>query len=94
MLESKAKTAGKKLGILNKVKRYFTPEQLLILYQGQVRSSMESAAFHGTALPMMTYGSEAWSLTMGLIRRRWKELCSEYIYVIKSGMRRSVEIPE
>ncbi|CAH2244878.1 jg23087 [Pararge aegeria aegeria] len=40
-IESKAKTAGKKLGILNKVKRYFTPEQLLTLYQAQVRSCME-----------------------------------------------------
>ncbi|CAH2243564.1 jg12875 [Pararge aegeria aegeria] len=40
-VESKAKTAGKKLGILNKVKRYFTPEQLLTLYQAQVRSCME-----------------------------------------------------
>ena len=40
-IESKAETAGKKLGILNKVKRYFSPEQLLILYQAQVRSCME-----------------------------------------------------
>ncbi|CAH2226749.1 jg805, partial [Pararge aegeria aegeria] len=36
-----AKTAGKKLGILNKVKRYITPKQLLTLYQAQVRSCME-----------------------------------------------------
>ncbi|CAH2234126.1 jg5827 [Pararge aegeria aegeria] len=34
-IESKAKTAGKKLGILNKVKRYFAPEQLLTLYQAK-----------------------------------------------------------
>ncbi|CAH2209118.1 jg20570 [Pararge aegeria aegeria] len=32
---------GKKLGILNNVKRYFTPEQFLTLYQAQVRSCME-----------------------------------------------------
>ncbi|CAH2234379.1 jg23681 [Pararge aegeria aegeria] len=45
-IESKAKTAGTKLagtklGILNKVKRYLTPEQYLTLYQAQVRSCME-----------------------------------------------------
>ncbi|CAH2217294.1 jg22198 [Pararge aegeria aegeria] len=40
-IESRAKTAGKKLGNLNMVKRYFTPEQLLTLYQSQVRSCME-----------------------------------------------------
>ncbi|CAH2218321.1 jg23594 [Pararge aegeria aegeria] len=33
--------AGKKHDILNKVKRYFTTKQLLILYQAQVRSCME-----------------------------------------------------
>ena len=33
--------AAKKLGILAKVRRYFTPEQLLKLYQAQVRSCME-----------------------------------------------------
>ncbi|CAH2243450.1 jg9366 [Pararge aegeria aegeria] len=37
----KLKLLAKKLGILNKVKRYFTPEQLLTLYQAQVRSCME-----------------------------------------------------
>ncbi|CAH2232923.1 jg12426 [Pararge aegeria aegeria] len=45
-------------------------------------------------LPVMTYGSETWSLTMGFIRRlrvtqrameSWQ--CWEYPYVIKSGMR-------
>lgn len=40
-IEEKAKTAAKKLGILFKVRRYFTPEQLLRLYQAQVRSCME-----------------------------------------------------
>ncbi|CAH2090623.1 unnamed protein product [Euphydryas editha] len=40
-IESKAKTAAKKLGILSKVRRYFTSEQLLQLYQAQVRSCME-----------------------------------------------------
>ncbi|CAH2217778.1 jg19661 [Pararge aegeria aegeria] len=46
-----AKTAGKKLGILNKVKRYFTPEELLTLYQAQVRSCMEYCSHlrHGSA---------------------------------------------
>ncbi|XP_047997328.1 uncharacterized protein LOC125234949 [Leguminivora glycinivorella] len=40
-IESKAQTAARKLGILNKVKRYFTPGQLLKLYKAQVRSCME-----------------------------------------------------
>ncbi|CAH2218036.1 jg22219 [Pararge aegeria aegeria] len=40
-IESKAKVAAKKLGILNKVRRYFTPGQRLALYQAQVRTSME-----------------------------------------------------
>ncbi|XP_063378573.1 uncharacterized protein LOC134665528 [Cydia fagiglandana] len=40
-IESKAQTAARKLGVLNKVKRYFTPGQLLTLYKAQVRSCME-----------------------------------------------------
>ncbi|XP_049886813.1 uncharacterized protein LOC126381362 [Pectinophora gossypiella] len=40
-IESKAQTAAKKLGILNRVKRYFSPGQLLTLYKAQVRSCME-----------------------------------------------------
>ncbi|CAH2251936.1 jg13822 [Pararge aegeria aegeria] len=40
-IESKAKVAAKKLGILNKVRRYFTPGQRLALYQAQVRTCME-----------------------------------------------------
>ncbi|XP_063362860.1 uncharacterized protein LOC134651689 [Cydia amplana] len=40
-IESRAKTAAKKLGVLFKVRRYFTPNQLLSLYQAQVRSCME-----------------------------------------------------
>ncbi|CAH2232972.1 jg8289 [Pararge aegeria aegeria] len=42
--------SGKKLGILNKVKRYFTPGQLLALYQVQVRSCM---VVHGVLHPFM-----------------------------------------
>ena len=40
-IEAKAQVAAKKLGILAKVRRYFTPDQLLKLYQAQVRSCME-----------------------------------------------------
>ena len=40
-IESMALTASKKLGIISKVRRYFTPEQLLKLYTAQVRSCME-----------------------------------------------------
>lgn len=40
-IEAKAQLAAKKLGILNKVRQYFTPRQLLDLYQAQVRSCVE-----------------------------------------------------
>ncbi|XP_045491040.1 uncharacterized protein LOC123690909 [Colias croceus] len=40
-IESKAQVAAKKLGILAKVRHYFTPEQLHELYQAQVRSCVE-----------------------------------------------------
>lgn len=40
-IESRAQTAAKKMDVLSKVKRYFTPEQLLTLYKAQVRSCME-----------------------------------------------------
>ncbi|CAK1603403.1 unnamed protein product [Parnassius mnemosyne] len=40
-IESKAKAAARKLGVLAKVRRYFTPGQLLTLYKAQVRSCME-----------------------------------------------------
>ncbi|XP_050563537.1 uncharacterized protein LOC126912962 [Spodoptera frugiperda] len=40
-IEAKAHLAAKKLGILAKVRQYFTQEQLLKLYQAQVRSCME-----------------------------------------------------
>ncbi|CAH2216719.1 jg26030 [Pararge aegeria aegeria] len=46
-IESKAKVAAKKLGILNKVRRYFTPGQRLALYQAQVRTSMEYCSLWG-----------------------------------------------
>ena len=50
-IESKAHLAGRKLGILSKVRRYFTPKQLLSLYQAQVRSCMEycSHLWNGSA---------------------------------------------
>ncbi|XP_047998106.1 uncharacterized protein LOC125235552 [Leguminivora glycinivorella] len=41
IIESRAKNAAKKLGVLFKVKRYFTPNQLISLYQAQVRSCVE-----------------------------------------------------
>ncbi|KAJ8710398.1 hypothetical protein PYW07_009764 [Mythimna separata] len=40
-IEATAQLVAKKLGILAKVRQYFTPEQLLTLYQAQVRSCME-----------------------------------------------------
>lgn len=40
-LEGKAKLASKKLGVLNKAKRYFTSGHRLLLYKAQVRPHME-----------------------------------------------------
>ncbi|CAH2227203.1 jg14607 [Pararge aegeria aegeria] len=48
-IESKAKTAGKKLGILNKVKRYFKPATAF----HRVPSS--GSIVHGVLLPFMGY---------------------------------------
>lgn len=40
-IEEKAKITARKLGILNKVRRYFTREQILTLYEAQVRPCIE-----------------------------------------------------
>lgn len=40
-IESVIKTASRKLGVLNKVRRFFTPVQLCLLYKTQVRSCVE-----------------------------------------------------
>lgn len=40
-LENKAGLTSKKLGVLNRAKRYFTPNQRLMLYKAQVRPHME-----------------------------------------------------
>ncbi|RVE40408.1 hypothetical protein evm_014942, partial [Chilo suppressalis] len=40
-IESVIKTASRKLGVLNKVRCFFTPEQLCLLYKTQVRSCVE-----------------------------------------------------
>jgi hypothetical protein len=40
-IESLISMASKKLGILNKVRRFFTPDQLCLLYKTQVRSCVE-----------------------------------------------------
>lgn len=40
-IESVIKTASRKLGVLNKVRRFFTPIQLCLLYKTQVRSCVE-----------------------------------------------------
>lgn len=42
---------------------------------------------------VMTYGTKAWSVTIGLTDKL-KELCYEgFHYVIESGIRKSVEEP-
>lgn len=40
-LEGNAKLVSKMLGILNRAKQYFTPEQKLLLYKAQVQPRME-----------------------------------------------------
>lgn len=40
-LEDKAKLASKKMGVLNRARRFFTPEQRLVLYKAQVRPHVE-----------------------------------------------------
>ncbi|RVE40332.1 hypothetical protein evm_015018 [Chilo suppressalis] len=40
-IETVIKTASRKLGVLNKVRRFFTPDQLCLLYKTQVRSCVE-----------------------------------------------------
>ncbi|XP_050342145.1 uncharacterized protein LOC126768217 [Nymphalis io] len=40
-IEAVIKTASRKLGVLNKVRRFFTPQQLCLLYKTQVRSCVE-----------------------------------------------------
>ncbi|RVE55041.1 hypothetical protein evm_000461 [Chilo suppressalis] len=40
-IETVMKTASRKLGVLNKVLRFFTPDQLCLLYKMQVRSCVE-----------------------------------------------------
>lgn len=40
-LEDKAKLTSKKLGVLNRAKRYFDPAQRLMLYKAQIRPHME-----------------------------------------------------
>ncbi|XP_022818618.1 uncharacterized protein LOC111351080 [Spodoptera litura] len=70
-IETKAQLAGRKLGVLSRVRRYFTPEQLLTLYQIQVRSCMEycSHLWDGSA----KYQLEA----LESIERRAKKLNDE-----------------
>ncbi|XP_052750997.1 uncharacterized protein LOC128200723 [Galleria mellonella] len=40
-LEDKVKLASKNLGVLNRAKHYFTPDQRLMLYKSQIRPHME-----------------------------------------------------
>ncbi|XP_045499438.1 uncharacterized protein LOC123697064 [Colias croceus] len=70
-IESKAQVASKKLGILAKVRQYFSPGQLLNLYQAQVRSCMEycSHLWDGSA----KYQLEA----LEAIERRAKRLIND-----------------
>ncbi|XP_046976467.1 uncharacterized protein LOC124542575 [Vanessa cardui] len=76
-IESKAKTAGKKLSILNKVKQYFTPEQLLTLYQAQVRSCMEYCSH-------LWDGSAKYQLdTLDSVDRRARRLIGDQTLVTK-----------
>nr|XP_004924674.2 uncharacterized protein LOC101745997 [Bombyx mori] len=50
-LESKAKMASKKLGVLNRAKQYFKPAHRLKLYKAQVRPHMEYCCHLGAGAP-------------------------------------------
>ena len=78
-IESKAQTAAKKLGILNKVKKYFRPGQLLTLYKAQVRSCMEycSHLWDGSAIYQLA--------ALDSIKRRAKRLIG-YEKLVKTGL--------
>ncbi|XP_064074657.1 uncharacterized protein LOC135193964 [Vanessa tameamea] len=54
-IEAVIKTASRKLGVLNKVRRFFTPQQLLLLYKTQVRFCVEycSLLWDGSAKYLM-----------------------------------------
>ncbi|CAH2233806.1 jg22491 [Pararge aegeria aegeria] len=65
------------------------------IFSSKIPQCLKTKEAEQCVLPVMTYGSETWSLTMGLIRRlRVTQLCSEYLYVIKSVMCGFVEEPE
>ncbi|XP_045510136.1 uncharacterized protein LOC123705420 [Colias croceus] len=76
-IESKAQVASKKLGILAKVRQYFSPGQLLNLYQAQVRSCMEYCSH-------LWDGSAKYQLeSLEAIERRAKRLINDDVLIGK-----------
>ncbi|XP_045501382.1 uncharacterized protein LOC123698681 [Colias croceus] len=77
-IKSKAQLAAKKLGILAKVKQYFTPDQLLRLYHAQVRSCVEYCChiWAGTAKTHLQ--------ALDSIEKRAKRLIAEPKLITKS----------
>ncbi|CAH2216278.1 jg338 [Pararge aegeria aegeria] len=61
------------------------------IFSPKIPQCRKTKVFEQCVLPVMTYGSGTWSQSLSGV---WKELCSEYLCMMKSEMSRSVAEPE